>query len=320
MIKAIFTSGFKSILHNFLEHKRKLGIPYKNGAYYLMDFDRYCSQYYPGFNQLTKEICLDWAIMRSTETASGFVSRITPIRQLGKYLQNLGLNAFVLPDRMGSHISRPLSHVFSVEELNQFFSVTDSMERYYQSIFRHLVAPIMFRYLYCCGLRPQEVRNIRIKDVNSETGKVFIRESKGLRERIILLPAELKEYTQSYLRNIYSVNKYIEYLFPDRYGNQMSYDSQRYLFEICLAKSKIKTSVRPFLFSFRHSFATHRLYLWMKDGKDLSVWLAYLSAWMGHTDYASTSYYIHLIPSVFQEMSGFDLSQFESLIPGVIIE
>ena len=33
---------------------------------------------------------------------------------------------------------------------------------------------------------------------------------------------------------------------------------------------------------FRHTFATHRLYHWMRDGKDLNAMLPYLSAYMGH--------------------------------------
>ena len=32
----------------------------------------------------------------------------------------------------------------------------------------------------------------------------------------------------------------------------------------------------------RHTFATHRLYHWMRDGKDLNAMLPYLSAYMGH--------------------------------------
>ena len=37
----------------------------------------------------------------------------------------------------------------------------------------------------------------------------------------------------------------------------------------------------------------------VKEGKDLSVWLHYLSSYMGHLDYDSTAYYIHLVPAYF---------------------
>ena len=38
----------------------------------------------------------------------------------------------------------------------------------------------------------------------------------------------------------------------------------------------------PRLYDFRHTFATHRLYHWMNEGKDLNVMIPYLSAYMGH--------------------------------------
>ena len=61
----------------------------------------------------------------------------------------------------------------------------------------------------------------------------------------------------------------------------------------------------------RHTFATHRLYHWMRDGKDLNAMLPYLSAYMGHAYY----YYIHLVPGLLEEMSGFAFSSSEALLP-----
>jgi len=315
-----FRSGFKSDLTAFIEHKHKHGIPYKNGAYYLADFDRYCTINHPSCEQLSKSICMAWAVKRPSENASGFLSRVAPIRQFGKYLVNLGKDAFMLPEKLGSHTSRPIPYIFTTDELRRFFDAADSMERHYQSVIRHLVAPLMFRYLYCCGLRPQEARNIHTQDVNLESGRLFVRESKGYRERIVMLPADLAGLTKEYLPKVRNVYSEAEMLFPDRYGARMTYDSQEYLFGICITKSGLCPPIKPALYSFRHSYATHRLYSWMKDGQDIAAKLPYLSAFMGHFDFACTAYYIHLIPELFLAMSGMDMSQFESLIPEVAPE
>ena len=320
MSKIIFASGFKTDLTAFLDHKRKTGFPYRSGAYYLADFDRYCSKNYPDCNQLTRHICLSWAVKRQSENASGFVSRVTPLRQFGKYLTSSGFDAYILPDQLGSHVSRPKPYIFNTADLKSFFDATDNMERYYQSVIRHFIAPIMFRYLYCCGLRPCEVRNILRKDANLETGKLFIRESKDRRERIVILPVELLTLTNAYLCKINAIYPESDFMFPNRYGKYMTYENQEYLFDICLTKSNIFSSQKPTLYSFRHSYATHRLYTWMKEGQDISAKLPYLCAFMGHSSFVSTAYYIHLIPEVFQEMSGIDMSQFEELIPEVVPE
>ena len=90
-------------------------------------------------------------------------------------------------------------------------------------------------------------------------------------------------------------------------------------FRIILQKAGIsgngKQAPRPY--DFRHTFATHRIYQWMKEGKDIDAMIPYLSAYMGHAQISNTYYYIHLAPDVFKEMSGFDDNEFEKLIPEV---
>jgi len=68
---------------------------------------------------------------------------------------------------------------------------------------------------------------------------------------------------------------------------------------------------------FSHTFATHRLYLWLREGKDVTAMLPYLSAYMGHAQLSDTYYYIHLVPELFADMSGLDFSKYESLLPEV---
>jgi integrase len=73
----------------------------------------------------------------------------------------------------------------------------------------------------------------------------------------------------------------------------------------------------PRLYDFRHTFATHRLYHWLREGKDLTAVLPYLSEYMGHSQISDTFYYIHLVPGQLEAMSGLDFSKYESLLPEV---
>ena len=90
-------------------------------------------------------------------------------------------------------------------------------------------------------------------------------------------------------------------------------------FRIMWAKTEIPQSgANPTrIYDLRHSFATHRLYQWMREGKDLSAMLPYLSAYMGHAQLSDTYYYIHLVPEIFETMSGIDFSSYEKLLPEV---
>jgi integrase len=69
------------------------------------------------------------------------------------------------------------------------------------------------------------------------------------------------------------------------------------------------------LYDVRHTFATHRLYEWMKGSEDVYALLNKLSAYMGHAQITDTYYYIHLVPDQIQTLAGIDVSRYESLLP-----
>ena len=211
------------------------------------------------------------------------------------------------------------TYIFSEATLRQFLGYTDSMERYYQSKVRHLVAPVMFRFMYCCGLRPCEARNLDRADINFENGRVFIRESKHYKERVVYAPDSLMPIILEYMKDIDCIFPDRQPLFIDRNGIRYSYGAQQYLFEHCRDHSGIKWSgtKAPNLYSFRHTFATHRIYRWFKEGKDLGAYLPKLSAYMGHSHYEHTLYYLHFVPDIFSDMTGFDFERFSYLIPEV---
>jgi integrase len=71
----------------------------------------------------------------------------------------------------------------------------------------------------------------------------------------------------------------------------------------------------PRLYDLRHTFATHRLYQWMRDGRDLYACLPYLSSYMGHAKITETFHYIHLVPGMFETMSGFKYEPMAYIFP-----
>jgi integrase len=56
---------------------------------------------------------------------------------------------------------------------------------------------------------------------------------------------------------------------------------------------------------------------WLDEGADLIAKLPYLSAFMGHTHFSDTAYYIHLLPENLIRSAAIDWGHFSSLIPGV---
>jgi integrase len=109
------------------------------------------------------------------------------------------------------------------------------------------------------------------------------------------------------------------FFFPKSQGKMYSMSWLYRLFRVSRVRSGVVQSGEhpPRLYDFRLTFATHRLYKWMSEGKDATAMLPYLSTYMGHTQISDTYYYIHLVPGMMETMSGMDYSFFSNLLPEV---
>ena len=183
----------------------------------------------------------------------------------------------------------------------------------------HFVAPVMFRMIYCCGLRPKECREILRHNVDLKAGKIVIQESKNHKDRVIVLSTDMLKLSQKYDRKIDATFPERRYFFPDTKGNTYySYSWIQTTYHRCLKETKMSFfGNRPRIYDLRHTFATNVLFRWMKEGKDINAYLPYLSAYLGHEKFSHTAYYIHLAPQYFSQISDMCLSKHSHLIPEI---
>ena len=127
MIRMTFQSGLKEKEKQFVAFKQQFGYTYEARIYNLLDFDRFCAANYPGRDTLDRDIVLKWAVIRPTETANGFATRISAVRQFGKYLVMLGEDAYIIPDGFRGGDMPLMPYIFSEATLRQFLGYTDSM-------------------------------------------------------------------------------------------------------------------------------------------------------------------------------------------------
>jgi len=314
-----FYSLFAERIIDFVEQKHTLGYPYSDGELTLVGFDALCAERFPGVSVLTKEICSAWSTRRDTEGNNGLRNRLSVVREFARYLNRIGEKAYVIPIAIVKKGARLTPHIYSEEEIAAIWYEFDNISPKSDFPVRHFVLPAMIRVLYCCGLRPCEARRLKVDDVDLYVGKLYIRESKGYKDRIVMLADDVRDYMRDYNESVCRVLPGREWFFPDSYDNQYSkywlFDS----FKVIRKKLRIEYSGSnpPRLYDFRHTFATHCLYRWLREGKELTAMLPYLSAYMGHTEISATFYYLHLVPGQFRAMSGLDFSKYEALLPEV---
>jgi integrase len=312
-----FQSKFSERITAFIRQKKLLGFPYVGSTGILRMFDLFCLKHFPAETALTKEICLSWAVRRDTEQIKSFYTRLSPIREFAKYLNGIGEPAFIIPKGFVCGAHKHVPYIYTEEEITRIWQAFDEIVPRKRYPVRHLVLPAMVRLLYCCGLRPVEARKLKTCDINLHTGKIFIRESKGYKDRIVMLADDALEYFNAYNEKVCRLMPGREWFFPRSNDSLQIKDCFQDAFKKVRVKLGLEQSGSTLLrlYDFRHTFATHRLYLWMREGKDLTAMLPYLCAYMGHSQLSDTYYYIHLVPGQLETMSGLDFSKYESLLP-----
>ena len=314
-----YNSNFAERIKSFIEQKNALGFPYEGSARILYHFDIMCRERFPEETVLTEAICNTWAVKRDTESNNALGNRISIIREFARYLLRNGEEAFVLPNNLIRHCSHYPPYIYSEAEIIQIWDAYDNMEICSRYPLRNYIFSVMVKLMYCCGLRPYEPRRLRTSDVNLEKGELNIMESKQRRSRIVMMTDDVTEMMVECNNKISAVWSEREPFFPSMRGNFYTKYGMNKMFRNILEETGISKGKchNPRLYDFRHTFATHRLYKWMREGKDINAMIPYLSTYMGHENLSSTYYYIHMIPELLEEMADFSFSEAEYLLPEV---
>jgi integrase/recombinase XerD len=152
----------------------------------------------------------------------------------------------------------------------------------------------MLSLIYACGLRRSELLNLTLKDILSDRGLLFIRQSKGKKDRVVPISNKLIEM----LRDYYKAFKPKTWLFEGQFPNtKYSEKSLENVLKQSLSKAKITKKVS--LHWLRHSYATHLL----ENGTDLR----YIQELLGHSSSRTTELYTHVSTRNLQQIrSPFD--------------
>jgi integron integrase len=177
--------------------------------------------------------------------------------------------------------------------------------------------------LYGGGLRLLEALRLRVKDLDFERGEITVREGKGDKDRVTMLPQAVIRPLQEHLKIVEAVHqqdladgfgrvelphalarkypnanrKWIwQYVFPQerRWRNARTAEQGRHHVHESLVQKSIAKAVRAAELTkrvtshtFRHSFATHLL----MDGYDIRT----IQELLGHKDVRTTMIYTHVL-------------------------
>ena len=300
----VYRSKFRADIEAFIIQKRAAGYPYNTSARVLGYLDAMISKSFPDSDILSKEICNAWIDKCSSFHQNTLLRRVTPVRQLAKYLVGTGKEAYIIPGGIPNKQIHYDAHIFTETELKAFFSSIDKCRKSSFSPYRCYVIPVIFRLLYTCGLRASEARLLNVDDVDLDTGKIFIRGSKGWEARIIYVSPDMLDLLHRYDCIIQRYLPARKVFFPNQKGDfysKSTLDIWFHEFWDTLPEAAVTKGNKPRVHDFRHSYCVYRLNQWVSDNADLNALYPYLSEFVGHSNFADTDYYLTLAEPFYLE-------------------
>ena len=201
-----FNSVLAPFITGLLEEKRSLGFDYSTEEQTLVHFDQYCVQNGLDTICVPREFLDDWRMKTETEGLAHQRRRITVIRQLMLYMISLGVMVYLPKANIPKEIVLP--HIFTLEELQAFFHEADVYSPATgQQVHRRIAAEyrVLFRLLYCCGLRNSEGCGIAKDQVDLDNGILTILDSKGNKDRLVYMADDVLDLCREYYRYICDV-------------------------------------------------------------------------------------------------------------------
>ena len=135
-----------------------------------------------------------------------------------------------------------------------------------QKVLRNVPAEytLIVHLMYGCGLRMNEALNLRIKDIDFGFDKIYIWDSKSLKDRTIPLPQKLKSQLLEQIEKVQEVHQtdlengygsvYIPYALAKKYPIAKYETKWQFLFPMKNIATDPRTKEKR-----RHSYATHLL-------------------------------------------------------------
>lgn len=237
----------------------------------------YCSMF-KDFINYYKDKSLDQI---TDEDIKGYLNYLVKVRHVSHSMQNQVVNAIkfyyekvLQQERREYWIDRPIRQ----KRLPLTLSENEVLKILQSTL--NLKHKCIIALLYSAGLRVGELINLRKVDIDFDKKIIFVRQSKGKKDRMTLLSLN----TETVLCRYLEVYKPKYWVFEGQTHGQYSRESVNRFVKKWSKKAGITKFVTSHIF--RHSFATHLL----EQGTDIR----YIQILLGHASPKTTAIYVHV--------------------------
>lgn len=168
---------------------------------------------------LTEEILETWVwtLNGQSKTIQG---KVGVIRNFSRYLCSIGHESYLLESPKVK--SDYIPYLYSDEELLRIMYYADNLQPKFpdrETATFQIKVPMLLRILYGCGTRLGETISLQRKDIDFDSGTIFLRNTKFSKERLIPVHASLLEILERYCMALGILSQPEAFLFPGQRPN-----------------------------------------------------------------------------------------------------
>jgi integrase/recombinase XerD len=283
----------------YLSLRRALGFKLRDVGSMLLSFVAYCEN--EGDVAVTIDLANRWALSTNASPART-ASRLQVVRHFAIHHQASDPRTEIpAKELFPCRYHRKTPYLYSEEEVGQLLQAARELPP--GKGLRQRTFATLFGLLAATGLRVGEALALDGEDIDWQAGKLFVRQSKFRKSRLVPVHASTLDRLQQYQeeRNrIYPTPKTSAFFVSER-GQRLRYRNVHHIFRrLCeqLGLHGSSTSRRPHVHDLRHRFAVNTLIRWYRDGADVERCLPKLSTYLGHGCCAYTYWYLTAVPEL----------------------
>lgn len=275
-----------------------MGLPRRTEEPILSRFDSYCLERGLEGPEISRDFLSERPGRGPTEGGRDHAKRVGVAGRLMIYMASMGLRARTPGELPKGGVKLP--HIMTGDERSAFFAQVDAYRPAGGcAAYRRLAGEheVLFRVVYCCGLRNSEACGIPSDRVDLDIGASAMAQSKGRKDRVVYMADDLTALCPGCLawpRGLPGPRP--DWFFPSRDPGKplvnTSVDRVFGRFRDATAFAP-ECSDKPVARDLRFGFITDRADRRALDGVDVEAMMPYLSRYVGHKDPRGTYHHVH---------------------------
>jgi integrase len=291
-------TDLSAAVDSYLALRRGLGFTLVDAGSLLPNFVGYLHG--KGAEHVSTELALAWATLPVNAGPIWWRQRLGTVRGFAEYLANIDPQTEVPPrDLLPARQQRVAPYLYSDADIAALMAAARSLN----PPLRAATYETFIGLLSVTGLRLGEALALDRDDLNKDGLLLIVRHAKRGGRKV-----PLHESTVRALEGYFDcVDRHLpEPVSPSVFvsirGTRMNKDSMHATFPVLIDRAGLRGQgqrTRPRIHDLRHTFAVRQLIDWHQQCADVDARIPLLSAVLGHSDPASTYWYLEAAPELF---------------------